>query len=50
MSRPKPFSSWLAPHFQRFVMLKRACGASYTSGERLLLAFDRLCLLKTHLP
>ncbi len=45
MSRAKPFSSWLAPHFQRFVMLKRACGASYTSGERLLLAFDRhLCV------
>lgn len=41
MSRPRSFISWLAPHFERFVALKRASGARYGSQENLLLAFDR---------
>ncbi len=41
MSRPCSFSSWLAPHFERFVVLRRASGARYVSQRNLLLAFDR---------
>lgn len=41
MSRRDGFSSWLAPHFARFVAIKRACGAQYQSGTRILGAFDR---------
>lgn len=41
MSRSRPFISWLAPHFERFVALRRASGACYVSQENLLLAFDR---------
>ena len=41
MSRPRPFNSWLAPHFDGFVALKRASGACYTSQKGRLLAFDR---------
>ncbi len=41
MSRPRPFNSWLAPHFDRFVALRRASGARYVSQRSLLLAFDR---------
>jgi integrase len=38
------FASWLAEHFERFVAVKRAGGAVYTSQRNLLLAFDRyLC-------
>lgn len=35
------FTSWLAPHFERFVQLRRASGAAYTGERRMLLAFDR---------
>lgn len=41
MSTPKPFTSWLSPHFERFVALRRACGAVYVAQNRILLAFDR---------
>lgn len=41
MSRPRPFNSWLAPHFEGFVALRRASGARYDSQRSLLLAFDR---------
>lgn len=41
MRMPKPFTSWLSPHFDRFVALRRACGAAYVSQHRILLAFDR---------
>lgn len=41
MSRPRAFTSWLAPYFERFVALRRASGASYVSQRYLLLAFDR---------
>ncbi len=41
MSQPRPFTSWLAPHFERFVALRHASGASYVSQRNLLLAFDR---------
>lgn len=40
MSRPHPFISWLAPHFERFVALRHASGARYVSQRNLLLAFD----------
>ncbi len=33
--------SWLAPHFERFVALKRATGVAYDSSLLLLRAFDR---------
>lgn len=41
MSRPRSFTSWLAPQLERFVALRRASGAGYKSQNRLLLAFDR---------
>jgi len=41
MSRPRPFISWLAPQFERFVALRRASGSRYVSQRNLLLAFDR---------
>lgn len=41
MTRPREFTSWLAPHFESFVMLRRASGAGYVSQRNLLLAFDR---------
>lgn len=37
----RPFTSWLAEHFERFITLKRAGGAIYGSQHNLLLAFDR---------
>lgn len=41
MTRPRTFTSWLAPQFESFVALRRASGASYVSQRNLLLAFDR---------
>ena len=41
MTPPRPFTSWLAPHFESFVALRRASGAIYESQRDLLLAFDR---------
>ena len=41
MTRPRAFTSWLAPHFESFVALRRASGAGYVSQRKLLLAFDR---------
>lgn len=41
MRHRRDFGSWLADHFGRFVELRRASGAAYTTQERLLLAFDR---------
>jgi integrase len=37
----REFISWLAPHFERFVQLRRASGAAYVGERRMLLAFDR---------
>ncbi len=41
MTRPRVFTSWLAPHFERFVALRRASGAGYVLQRKLLLGFDR---------
>ncbi len=41
MTLPRAFTSWLAPHFERFVALRHASGAGYVSQRNLLLAFDR---------
>lgn len=41
MTRPRSFTSWLAPYFESFVALRRASGAGYVSQRNLLLAFDR---------
>ncbi len=42
MRKPRTFfTSWLAPHFEGFLALKRACGAKYVLENYLLLAFDR---------
>ncbi|MCP5040258.1 MAG: tyrosine-type recombinase/integrase [bacterium] len=41
MSRLRRFTSWLAPHFERFVALRLASGAVYVSQRNLLLTFDR---------
>jgi integrase len=41
MTRPRAFTSWLAPQFKSFVALRRASGAGYVSQRNLLLAFDR---------
>ncbi len=40
-SQPRPFTSWLAPHFDGFVALKHASNVRYDSQRKLLLAFDR---------
>ena len=48
MTAPHAFTSWLAPHFNRFVALRRASGADYVSRGERLLAFDRH--LSTHAP
>lgn len=48
MSGPRAFTSWLAPHFDRFVALRRASGAGYVSQRERLIAFDRH--LGTHTP
>lgn len=40
----RPFASWLAEHFERFITVKRAGGAIYMSQRDLLVTFDRyLC-------
>ncbi len=41
MSRPPKFGSWLAPHLERYVSIRRAAGAAYDSGVLMLEAFDR---------
>ncbi len=41
MTRSHAFISWLAPHFERFVALRRANGAGYVLQRKLLLCFDR---------
>jgi integrase len=41
MTQTRLFTSWLRPHFERFVALKRASGLIYKSQRNLLLAFDR---------
>jgi hypothetical protein len=48
MIQPRTLTSWLAPHFERFVALKRASGTGYVSQRDLLLAFDRY--VGTHAP
>lgn len=48
MTRPRAFTSWLAPHFDRFVALRHATGAGYVSQRARLLAFDRH--LAAHAP
>lgn len=51
MKRPRRyFSSWLARHFDRFVELKRAGGASYISQKTLLLAFDHYLFTEATQP
>lgn len=44
------FESWLAPHFARFVALKRAGGATYSTQETLLGVFDRHVHASTSRP
>ena len=44
MIQPKVFSSWLGPHFERFVAIKHAGGAKYSTQEGILVAFDRFVL------
>lgn len=44
----RPFESWLAEPFERFVAIKRAGGATYSTQRNLLLAFDRY--LGEHAP
>lgn len=41
MMSPKPFLSWLASDFERFVAVKRAGGAGYLTQRQLLVQFDR---------
>ena len=41
MKRTRAFTSWLAPHFEGFVALRRAGGAVYKTERNLMLAFDR---------
>lgn len=41
MTAPRAFTSWLAPQFESFVVLRRASGVDYVSQRNLLLAFDR---------
>lgn len=48
MTPRRPFTSWLASHFDHFVALRNACGAKYVSQRRLLLAWDRY--LTQHAP
>ncbi|MCP3997797.1 MAG: tyrosine-type recombinase/integrase [bacterium] len=48
MSGLRAFTSWLAPHFDRYVALRRTGGADYASQRERLLAFDRH--LGTHAP
>jgi integrase len=48
MTRPRAFTSWLAPQFESFIALRRASGAGYVSQRNLLLAFDRY--LAGHAP
>ncbi len=48
MTRSCVFTSWLAPYFDRFVVLKRASGLLYDSAKNLLLAFDRY--VQAHAP
>ncbi len=50
MTAPQSFTSWLAPHFDRFVALKHASGKCYTSQRDLLLAFDRYVDLQAPEP
>lgn len=50
MTQRKIFSSWLAPHFERFVAIKRAGGAKYSTQEGILLAFDRYVIEKAPRP
>lgn len=48
---PSPaFTSWLAPYFESFVALKRACGAVYVPQRRKLLAFDRYVARQAEQP
>ena len=42
------YQSWLAPVFERFVAVKRAGGAGYTSQIRHLAAFDRYLVQGAH--
>lgn len=41
MNPGRKFTSWLAPHFERFVALKRASGVGYVTQRKLLFGFDR---------
>jgi integrase len=50
MSSREQFKSWLAPSFERFVSLHRACGSQYTSAARILTAFDRFLVERVPLP
>src|SRR4029077_18449732 len=48
MTGARSFTSWLAPYFESFVLLRRSSGAVYLSQKNLLLAFDRH--VGTHAP
>lgn len=41
MKSERPFLSWLADDFERFIAVKRAGGAVYKTQHRLLICFDR---------
>lgn len=42
----REFQSWLAPQFERFVAIKRAGGADYSTQERLLAQFDHYLFVR----
>ncbi len=48
MTRLRPLTSWLAPHFDNFVALRQASGVGYASQRKLLVAFDQY--VGTHAP
>ena len=49
-SQPRPFTSWLAPHFDSFLALKQASNVRYDTQRKLLLAFDRYLEKHTEEP
>ncbi len=48
--RAAVFQSWLAPHFERFVALKRAGGARYCNQVHLLMQADRFLARRSPCP
>lgn len=50
MKQPGRFNSALAPHFDRFVQLRRATGVTYVNERNMLLAFDRFLASQSCAP